>query len=514
MKLPFGRGTAGSDLFGDIDAEDEKLPSLIASLLGLSDGDSADDATYDDEEEAEGRKQKTGRFSWPVIAGSLVGVGVVGGLVGYWAFGSGGEPVVEGGVREAAVVELAMPPRSGSETPGTSLLAPPLADPSSSDRSPSRRPWLTGGGAEPAPHGSNEPASKQSANGEGGAEKGAAAPKLGESEDKGKATEPKAPAGAVGGEAKPAPSSDRGAPPTRLALVEPPIPVLSSEPEREPPSYDHLPKPPKSEPLVPAPLADLVNKTDRGLLPVVSGEGKQPWKAYARPFSGSSRRPRVAIIITELGLQREATEAAIERLPADVTLSFSPYADGLKRWIERARERGHEVMLDMPMEPNNFPIQDPGSYGLLTVLSPQENIERLETVLGRCTGYTGIVAYMGSRFLTKPTHFLPVLMALADRGLIYVDNGVTGSGVIVGGAPPNLNYAMVNLVIDERPFAAAINARLDYLANLAKTSKRAVGTASAYPVTMDRMVVWIASLEGKGISIAPLSALVQLGNDK
>src|SRR3546814_2917386 len=58
------------------------------------------------------------------------------------------------------------------------------------------------------------------------------------------------------------------------------------------------------------------------------------------------KRPRIAVVLTGLGLSDSATAAAIEELPSAVTLSFSPYARDLERWIALARARGHEVMLD------------------------------------------------------------------------------------------------------------------------------------------------------------------------
>ena len=99
------------------------------------------------------------------------------------------------------------------------------------------------------------------------------------------------------------------------------------------------------------------------------------WERYRQPFNMADQRPRIAVVLSGLGLSDSATEAAINKLPAAVTLSFSPYARDLERWIALARARGHEVMLDLPMEPASFPAEDPGPQGLLTHLTVEDNLE-------------------------------------------------------------------------------------------------------------------------------------------
>src|SRR3546814_15008297 len=131
------------------------------------------------------------------------------------------------------------------------------------------------------------------------------------------------------------------------------------------------------------------------------------------------RLPRIAVVLTGLGLSYSATQAAIEQLPASVTLSFSPYARGLERWIALARSRGHEVLIDLPMEPTTFPNEDPGPQALLTGLTPQENLDRLDWVLGRGSAYAGVAGSLGSRFTATRAAIEPSLQALKQRGLRY-----------------------------------------------------------------------------------------------
>ena len=188
------------------------------------------------------------------------------------------------------------------------------------------------------------------------------------------------------------------------------------------PSNFKLAKATSGPPLRAAPDPALVQRSAVGPLPKVATDGRKPWRVYARPFDLADKRPRIAIVITGLGLRRSAIEAAINALPGAVTLAFAPYADRLDGWIRKARASGHEILLDLPMEPINFPADDPGPQALLTSLPPSENQQRLLCSLGRVTGYVGITDFMGSRFTMSSRHLRPILTALNQRGLMFLDS--------------------------------------------------------------------------------------------
>ncbi|MBT3791800.1 MAG: hypothetical protein HOF95_02125, partial [Rhodospirillales bacterium] len=239
--------------------------------------------------------------------------------------------------------------------------------------------------------------------------------------------------------------------------------------------------------LRPAPDPSLVEKSRAGPLPRISTDGRKPWKIYARPFDHGTRLPRIGIIIENLGLSGAGTEAAIQRLPGTITLSFAPYAKGLKQWIALARTAGHEVMLGLPMEPLDFPASDPGPHTLLTSLTTTQNIARLHWLLGRVTGYVGVVNQMGSRFTISEPHLRPILGELKKRGLLFVDSRSSLRSVAADVAIRlNLPRAVNNRFIDAEASRGAIDKRLRELERIAKVSGFAVGIGSPFPVTLDR----------------------------
>jgi len=246
-----------------------------------------------------------------------------------------------------------------------------------------------------------------------------------------------------------------------------------------------------------------------GPLPRISEDGREPWKVYARPFPVERDRPRIAILLQDLGLSQEQTNAAIQQLPGSVTLGFTPYARRLEQWIGLSRAAGHEVLLQLPMEPFDFPTSDPGPHTLLTSAGPDENLERLEFLLSRFTGYVGVYNRMGDRFTSSVESLLPVLQSIHERGLLFVDARTSGTSVV--GRLANefgLPYALNNREIDQVASRVEIDAKLIALENIARQQGQALGIARPYPVTIERLAQWAASLEEKGIDLAPVSALI------
>jgi polysaccharide deacetylase 2 family uncharacterized protein YibQ len=245
-------------------------------------------------------------------------------------------------------------------------------------------------------------------------------------------------------------------------------------------------------------------------LPRIAPDGRRPSDVYAAHHAGNSGRPRVAVIITDLGLARAATDAAIDKLPAAVSLGFSPYAAELPALTGRARAAGHELLLAVPMEPVGYPSNDPGNRALLTAFPAAENIAQLKWLMARFTGYVGVIPFFGSRFLASPGHLSPILKELNERGLMFVDYSPTGDSAaprIAGEI--GLPIAVADLRIDEEPAPDAIDAALAEVEAAARRDGAAVAVALPYPVTIERLAAWLAGLPGKGIAPVPVTAIAK-----
>jgi polysaccharide deacetylase 2 family uncharacterized protein YibQ len=256
-----------------------------------------------------------------------------------------------------------------------------------------------------------------------------------------------------------------------------------------------------AESLPQAPIAGLFAPSPGGPLPIISADGRTPFDAYKRPFTANGR-PKVGLIIGGLGLNAKATRQAIEGLPPEVTLSFVPYAEGLQGWIDLARTHGHEVLLEAPMEPVDYPDNDPGPYTLMAQAPLPETARKLEWVLSRATGYFGVTNYLGSRFLASDTAVAGVSGALKARGLAFLDDGQAARK---GGA--GLPRASADRIVDEQLSEGAIDAQLAALETAAGQHGQALGSGFAYPVTLTQAARWAEAVEARGFQLAPASAL-------
>lgn len=263
--------------------------------------------------------------------------------------------------------------------------------------------------------------------------------------------------------------------------------------------------------LRPAPMADLIETGSMGNLPRIGPGNRKPSEVYARltPMGVlHSDRPKIAILLGGMGLNPKLTQRATRDLPGDVTFAFAPYGDNLQEQVNKARASGHEVLLQLPMEPMGFPANNPGPKTLLSDADDVTNLEALHWHMSRFAGYTGITNYMGGKLLNSPKALKPVMQELKKRGLIYLEDASTAVTVSEDVAlKANVPHRSSEIVIDGVPTPEGIATALELLEAEAKSNGFAVGTGSGLEVTQEAVKEWAKSLREKGIILVPVSAL-------
>lgn len=260
---------------------------------------------------------------------------------------------------------------------------------------------------------------------------------------------------------------------------------------------------------IPDPDEALLRATALGKTPRIAPDGRKSVAYYARPFEGDRAAPRIAILVGGLGLNAAVTERAIDDLPPEVSLSFAPYAKNLDFWTKKARQAGHEVLIELPMEGYGANTQALGAAALLTSRSPEENLQRLDWLMSRFGAYFAATNYLGARFSADEAAMAPVLKRLKEAGVGYIDD--TGAAKRAG-AQSGLPMATVSRMI---PAAAgdedlrAVKRELAELEQIAKRDGLALGKTYAYAATIDEIAAWVKTLEEKGIAPAPASALLR-----
>ncbi|MCR6733527.1 MAG: divergent polysaccharide deacetylase family protein [Afipia sp.] len=253
----------------------------------------------------------------------------------------------------------------------------------------------------------------------------------------------------------------------------------------------------------------LLESSRYGMIPVTA-DGLKPFRAYAAGSdaerAAASKTPIIAIVVSGLGVGAAKTADAITKLPGAVTLAFTPYGSDPGKLVERARAQKHEVLLQVPMEPFDYPDNDPGPQTLLTTLAADQNADRLAWHMSRFQGYVGIANFMGSRFVATDAAMQPIVKEAARRGLAWLDDGSAPRSVArviaEGQAMP---FAQADATIDSVPTVAEIDRTLARLETLAKERGSAVGIASALPISIERIGIWARQLEGRGFMLVPLT---------
>ena len=254
----------------------------------------------------------------------------------------------------------------------------------------------------------------------------------------------------------------------------------------------------------------LLEKSRYGMIPVVA-DGLKPFTAYAAEVdrARAAKMPVVAIVVGGLGVGAAKTTEAIMKLPAAVTLAFTPYGSDPTKLAERARAQRHEILLQVPMEPFDYPDNDPGPQTLLTTLDAEQNLDRLYWHLSRFQGYAGLANFMGARFVVTDAVMQPIVREAAKRGLGYLDDGSAPRSVASSlAAGLSMPFAKADLSIDAVPTAVEIDRALARLEGLAKERGLAVGVASALPISIERISAWTRTLESHGVMLVPLTTVM------
>ena len=251
----------------------------------------------------------------------------------------------------------------------------------------------------------------------------------------------------------------------------------------------------------------LLERSRYGFLPKVGENGEKPLLAYSRPVGGAvASKSRIAIVIGGLGINKATTQRTLDELPEEVTFAFAPYADGLLDWMSRSRNRGHELLMQLPMEPFDYPNNDPGPRTMLVKAPWSANEDKLHWLLSRMTNYVGVVNYLGARYSASPAALGPLFNELRNRGLMYVDDGSTPlsrAGEVA--FDRKLPFAQSSLVIDSVLTEEDIDARLLELESLARDKGTVIGVASAFPITIDRLVRWAKDADRRGVKLIPIT---------
>jgi len=217
-------------------------------------------------------------------------------------------------------------------------------------------------------------------------------------------------------------------------------------------------------------------------------------------------RYKVAIIVTNLGLNKRSTELALT-LPKEFALGFLPYTKSLTPLLNKANDNGHEVYLYLPLQTSKS-FDDPGKYTLLSDIAPEENAVRLNVILNSQGKYKGVYSNYKEVFTDNLQATEGVIDHLEDKSLLLV-LGKTAKKPLSENLKARQNISPVNIIIDEEPSREHVALQLAKLERIAQTKGYALGYSQGFTMTMDMLKEWMPNLEQQGISLVPISELLK-----
>ncbi|WP_299439897.1 divergent polysaccharide deacetylase family protein [uncultured Rhodospira sp.] len=259
-----------------------------------------------------------------------------------------------------------------------------------------------------------------------------------------------------------------------------------------------------SEPLRITPEPDPAPSTAR-----VPASPRAPlWLANAMNVPHPGRRPMVAVVIDDLGVDRART-ARVLSLPGPLTLSFMSYAKELPGQAAAGRAFGHERMLHMPMQPGNADI-DPGPGALYVDQSAAEIRRRLDRALGAFSGYIGLNNHMGSRFTADAAGMRVVMDVARRRELLFLDSRTTGASVAPRlAAAAGVPFLERTVFLDHNPRRSAVDRQLAELERVATRHGHAVAIGHPRDATIAALAAWIEPARARGLALVPASAITR-----
>jgi polysaccharide deacetylase 2 family uncharacterized protein YibQ len=258
-----------------------------------------------------------------------------------------------------------------------------------------------------------------------------------------------------------------------------------------------------------APIDGLSEDAAGGHLPKIRDSDRlSPFEAYRRPAPAiKPGMPTVSIGVVDFGLSGDASKQALSDLSPDVSMVMTPYTTSADYWVGEARNNGHEVWLELPVETDLYPRDDSGPQTLLISAIERINMNKLTWIMSQAQGYVGLVTPYQPAFMKSENDVRPVMNEIYGRGLGFVDGSTSIS-------PPPQKFSYSNGAIYRNTDAwidipstpEHMAAALRQLEVAAQSGGSAIGMIHSTPEGLKALQTWIDGLPQKNIAITPLSA--------
>ena len=217
--------------------------------------------------------------------------------------------------------------------------------------------------------------------------------------------------------------------------------------------------------------------------------------------------PNISILVTGLGLDKEVTNSALDKLPNSISLGFLSYSHDFKYLDITNRD----LLMNIPMETYNYFFKDNGPYSLICKLGEADNLQRLNYIISKSDNFNGYYSEAYESFTDdiKDLNFLLKRINETGKYILYNDpKEIKSFKEVAKKIGMEDKILKVDIIVDKSMSEIKFEKRLDDLKLIAKAKGHAIAIVNANIYNIDILEKWIKrvakSLEYNIVSISEL----------
>ncbi|MDR7606296.1 MAG: divergent polysaccharide deacetylase family protein, partial [Armatimonadota bacterium] len=235
-------------------------------------------------------------------------------------------------------------------------------------------------------------------------------------------------------------------------------------------------------------------------------------RVHLRPSEDkSSPQVRVAVVLDDAGMRLDELDRAL-RVGRPLTLAILPGLPHSEELARRARQAGLEVLLHLPMEPEDPELASQlGELAVRVDMAEEDIVRTVKSALRAVPGAVGVNNHMGSKATADPRVMRAVLRALREDGMFFVDSRTTPkSSAEVVAKELGVRVARRMVFLDNDPSPEAVRTQIRQLVELARRHGSAVAIGHANrPHTAEVLAEMVPEMERAGVRLVPVGELAR-----
>lgn len=218
-------------------------------------------------------------------------------------------------------------------------------------------------------------------------------------------------------------------------------------------------------------------------------------------------RPKVALIVDDVGYDKKRALELLE-LRRPMTIAVFPQLRYSRKIAQTAHSMGYEVMMHLPMEPDETLARNPGI--ITTGMGEQELYSMMDADFGSIPYVAGVNNHQGSKMTRNPEAMSNVMRYLAGKNIFFIDSRTASDSVAYKvGKEFGLRAAENDLFLDNEKDVEYIKERIHLLIEEANRKGQAIGICHVHPATIQALKEMFPIVDKEGIELVYASELAK-----